>query len=91
MIGSRNPGATFRAVVPEGTIGERIGWLAELSGCPPPQGPTLLAEMAGDPVAAIGILDGHAVSDPARSTFALRMRLRLLRLQLRLVIAIHGL
>jgi hypothetical protein len=50
----------------------------------------LLAEVQGDPVAAIGIFDGHAISDPGRSTLALRMLLHLLRLQLRLTVAVYG-
>jgi hypothetical protein len=50
----------------------------------------LLAEVEGDPVAAIGIFDGHAISDPGRSTSALLIHLRLLRLQLRLTVAVWG-
>jgi hypothetical protein len=51
----------------------------------------LLAEVEGDPVAAIGIFDRHTISDPSRPTSWLWMRLHLLRLQLRLIVAIHGL
>jgi hypothetical protein len=64
--------------------------LAALSRGPVPQGPVLLAEVDGDPVAAIGIFDGRPVADPARSTFAQRRRLQLERLFLRMVIAIGG-
>jgi hypothetical protein len=82
--------ATIRGAVAEGADGERINRLAALTGSHPPEGPMLLAEVEGDPVAAIGILDGHAISDPRRSTFALRIRLRLLRHQLRVIVAVTG-
>ena len=81
----------IRGAVADGADGERIHRLADLAGSRAPEGALLLAEVQGDPVAAIGIFDGHTISDPRRATFALRMRLQLLRLQLRLVIAIHGL
>jgi hypothetical protein len=64
--------------------------LAELAGTRPPEGAVPLAEVDSDPVAAIGIFDGHTISDPARSTLALRMRLRLLRLPLRVIATIYG-
>jgi hypothetical protein len=82
---------TFRGSLGEGADGARIGHLAALSASPPPQGVVLLAEVEGEPVAAIGLFDGHAVSDPARAGFATRIRLHLLRLQLRLTVAVHGL
>jgi hypothetical protein len=87
-FGSR---ATFRGSLGEGADGPRIDRLAALSATRPPEGMVLLAEVEGEPVAAIGLFDGHAVSDPARAGFAVRMRLYLLRLQLRVVVAIHGL
>ena len=82
--------ATIRGVLADGADGERINRLAALTDTHPPEGAVLLAEVEGDPVAAIGIFDGHAISDPYRSTFALRMRLQLLRLQLRLIVAVYG-
>ena len=82
--------ATIRGAVAEGADGERITRLAALTGSDPPEGPILLVEVQGDPVAGIGIFDGHAISDPRRSTFAQRMRLRLLRLELRLIVAVTG-
>jgi hypothetical protein len=82
--------ATIRGAVADGADRERINRLAALAGSHPPEGPILLSEVEGDPVAAIGIFDAHAISDPRRSTFALRMRLRLLRHQLRLIVAVTG-
>jgi hypothetical protein len=82
--------ATFRGSLGEGADGERINRLAAFTGSPVPEGVVLLAEVEGEPVAAIGIFDGHAVADPVRATFALRLRLYLLRLQLRLIVAVRG-
>jgi hypothetical protein len=62
-----------------------------LSTSEPPRGAVLVAEVEGEPVAAIGLFDGHEVSDPARSNLAVRMRLHLVRIPLRLIVAIHGL
>jgi hypothetical protein len=81
---------TIRGAVADGDGGDRIKRLAAITGSHPPEGAMLLAEVEGDPVAAIGIFDGHAISDPRRSTFALRLRLRLLRLQVRLTAAVYG-
>jgi hypothetical protein len=83
--------ATIRGAVADGADGERINRLAALAASRPPEGMVLLAEVDGDPVAAIGLFDGHAISDPGRSTLALRVRLRLLRLPLRLLVAVTGL
>jgi hypothetical protein len=91
MIGSSFMRATFRGSIGEGADAERIERLAGLSDSRPPEGVVLLAEVDGDPVAAVGLFDGRAVSDPARASFAVRIRLRLLRLQLRLIVGVHGL
>jgi hypothetical protein len=50
----------------------------------------LLAEVDGDPIAAIGIFGGHAIIDPARSTRMLRIRMHLLRLQIRLLVTVYA-
>jgi hypothetical protein len=81
----------IRGVVAEGADGERIDRLAALADSRPPEGAILVAEEDGELVAAIGVFDGHAISDPARSSLGLRLRLHLLRLGVRLVVAISGL
>jgi len=83
--------AKIRGALVDGADAERINRLAALAGSRAPEGAVLLAEVEGDPVAAIGIFDRHAISDPRRTTFWLRMRLHLLRLQLRAVVAVRGL
>jgi hypothetical protein len=91
MIRSLTTRATFRGSLGEGADGQRICRLATLSAGQPPEGVVLLAEVEGEPVAAIGLFDGREVSDPARSSLPTRIRLHLLRLQVRLTVAVHGL
>ena len=83
--------ATIRGALADSADGERLDRLAALTGSRTPEGAVLLAEIHGDPVAAIGLFDRHAIADPDRATLALRTRLHLVRLGLRLVVAIHGL
>ncbi len=77
--------ASIRASLGEGTDGEAIRRLAALDNSAPLQGAVVLAEVCGEPIAAVGIADGRAVADPARSTPALLRNLRLQRLQVRLI------
>jgi hypothetical protein len=81
---------TLRGSMGEGPDAEALRRLAALSQRPRPQGAVLLAEADGEPIAAIGLFDGRAVADPARSTFALRTRLQLERLFLRLMVTVGG-
>ena len=81
---------TIRGAVAEGADGERLTRLAAIAGTRPPEGAVLLAEADGDPVAAVGIFDRHSIADPCRSTLALRLQLRLLRLPLRLLATVVG-
>jgi hypothetical protein len=79
---------TLRGSMGEGSDADALRRLAALSQSRPPQGAVLMAEADGQPIAAIGIFDGRAVADPTRSTFALRTRLHLERLFLRLMAAV---
>ena len=90
MIGLPVTRPTFRGSLGDGDDADRIHRLAALAASPPPEGVVLLAEVEGEPVAAIGLFDRRTVADPARSNLGLRMRLHLLRLQLRLVVAVRG-
>jgi hypothetical protein len=82
--------ATIRGALADGGDAERLNRLAALAGSTAPEGVVLLAEVEGDAVAAIGIFDGHTISDPGRSTLALRIRLHVRRLELRLIMAMCG-
>jgi hypothetical protein len=90
MTGSSTVCLRFRGSLGEASDAEQIRRLAALSARRAPEGAVLLAELGGEPVAAIGVFDGHAVADPARSSFALKLRLHLLRLQVRLIAAVRG-
>ncbi|HEX3689518.1 MAG TPA: hypothetical protein VHV28_07470 [Solirubrobacteraceae bacterium] len=83
--------ASIRASLGEGTDGESIRRLARLTEAEPPEGAVVLAEIHGEPVAAVGIADGRAVSDPARTTAALLRHLRLPSVQVRVIGSIRGL
>lgn len=82
--------ASIRASLGEGIDGESIRRLARLSEAEPPEGAVVLAEIRGEPVAAVGIADGRAVADPARSTPALVRHLRLNNVQVRVIGSIWG-
>jgi hypothetical protein len=90
MIGSSIIRATFRGSLREGADGERIDRLAASSATRPPEGVVLLAELEGEPVAAVGLFDRHTVEDPPRSNLGLRMRLHLLRLQVLVIVSLRG-
>jgi hypothetical protein len=82
--------ATIRASLGEGGDGQSVRRLASIANAAPPEGAVVLAEVDGDPVAAVGIADGRAVADPSRSTSALITQLRLYGLQVRLIGSIWG-
>ena len=90
MIGSSIMRARVRGSIGEGPDAARIDRLATLSGSRPPEGLVLLAELEGEPVAAVGLFDRHTVADPARSNLPLRMRLHLLRLGLLVIVSVRG-
>jgi hypothetical protein len=50
----------------------------------------MLAELDGQPVAAIGIADGTTVADPARSTPDITILLRMRRIEARVLAALGG-
>jgi hypothetical protein len=83
-------GTRLRGVVAEGADREAISQLAARFGSAPPEGAVLAAEVNGKLIAAIGIADGHAIIDHARTSLALRARLHLERLYVRLVFALGG-
>jgi hypothetical protein len=50
----------------------------------------MLAELDGEPVAAVAIADGATVADPARSTPAITTLLNMRRIEARLLAAVWG-
>jgi hypothetical protein len=72
---------TIRHATPDDA--DALTRLAELDSSRPPRGVVLLAEVAGEPWAAISLDDHHAVADPFRPTgelvFMLVERARQLR------------
>ena len=69
---------------------EALRRLAALGDGSPPQGLLALAELAGEPVAAVGLADGRTVADRSRAGAALLAVLQLHRLEVRLIGAIWG-
>jgi len=84
------PAESIRAVDVDGRDVVVVQRLAALSGRKPPNGPVLLAELAGDPVAAIGIFDGDVITNRSRFDLGLRLRLHLDRVFVLAVIAVIG-
>jgi hypothetical protein len=80
----------IRVVTVEGSDGEALDHLAALSGGKPPSGAALVAELAGDPVAAIGLFDGHVVADRSRADLRLRLRLHRDRLFVFAMVTVIG-
>jgi hypothetical protein len=70
-----------RLALADDADGDAIRRLASLAGSAPPDGPVLLAEVDGDPVAALGL----AVAHPSRSHPAVVTYLHLRRLEARLI------
>ena len=64
--------------------------LAEIDAHDAPNGPALLAELDGEPVAAIGFVDGRTVADPHRATPSLLTLLRMRRLETRAIAFVFG-
>jgi hypothetical protein len=81
---------TFRGSFADEPDADAIRCLACDRTGPLPEGPVLFAEIDGHPIAVIGIADGRTVSDPDRATAAVRTRLRLEWLYVRLVLTVWG-
>jgi hypothetical protein len=67
-----------------------IDRLACEAGTASPEGAVMLAEIDGEPVAAVSFADGRAVSHPFRSHPAILQYLRLRRLEAYLIGSIWG-
>ncbi len=69
---------------------ESIRRLASLEDAEPPRGPVMLAELQGEPVAAVGLADGTTVADRSRVSSWMLTLLTLRRLETRAIVAVWG-
>jgi hypothetical protein len=81
----RDPGGDAVTIRRAGADDERaLQRLADLDSTRVPDGPILMAEIAGQPVAAISVLSGESFADPFILTLELRRLLELRASQLHL-------
>lgn len=64
--------------------------LAELVHDKPPSDPVMLAEIDGEPVAAVSLVDGATVEDPRRSSPGMLTLLRMRRWECKLIVSVFG-
>jgi hypothetical protein len=69
---------------------EPVRRLAELHGAPAPEGLVAIADVGGEPVAAVGFADGRAIADPERSSPAIITLLQMHRWALRAIVTVWG-
>jgi hypothetical protein len=69
---------------------EPVRRLAERHGGPPPEGLVAIADIGGEPVAAVGFADGRAIADPERSSPAIITLLQMHRWALRAIVTVWG-
>ena len=68
---------TLRMTTGETDLG--VARIAELDSASPPRGPVIVAEVDGEPRAALSLTDGSVVADPFHPTAALVEMLRIRR------------
>jgi hypothetical protein len=85
-----SPEVTVRVGLSDDGDGEAICRLAALHGSAPPQGLVAIADVGGEPVAAVGFADGRAVADPDRSSPAIIALLQMHRVALRVIVTVWG-
>jgi hypothetical protein len=81
---------TIRVGLTDDADGESIRRLASVDGDAPPQGLVAIADVGGEPVAAVGFADGRAVADPERSTPSILALLHMHRWTLRAIVTVWG-
>ncbi|HEY7630648.1 MAG TPA: hypothetical protein VH817_08105 [Thermoleophilaceae bacterium] len=87
---TQEPELTIRLAAGDACDDASIRRLADLDREEPPDGPALLAELDGEPVAAIGFDDGHTVADRRRASSSLLTLLHLRRLETRAIAFVFG-
>jgi hypothetical protein len=81
---------SIRLSTPEDDESGSVELLAASSGVIAPSGPVMLAEIDGEPVAALALTDGSALEDPGRSDASILTLLRLRRWEFKLITAVFG-
>jgi hypothetical protein len=81
---------SIRLSTPEDDGSGSIDLLAARSGGSALSGPVMLAEIDGEPVAALALTDGTALEDPCRSDASILTLLRLRRWEFKLITAVFG-
>jgi hypothetical protein len=69
---------------------EPVRRFAERHGARPPEGLVAIADVGGEPVAAVGFADGRAIADPERSSPAIITLLQMHRWALRAIVTVWG-
>jgi hypothetical protein len=81
---------TVRVAHSDEAPSEAIRRLAALHGAPAPEGLVAIAEVGGEPVAAVDFAGGRTVADPERSTPEILALLHVHRLALRAIVTVWG-
>ncbi len=90
MSASTASTTTLRLSPAEGADRKSVSRLASLGRSTPPDGPVVLAEVDGEPVAALGLADGDMVADPRRTSASIVFLLHLRRLETCLIGSVWG-
>jgi hypothetical protein len=81
---------TIRVGLTDDADGDAIRRLAPVDGGAPPEGLVAIADVGGEPVAAVGFADGRAAADPERSTPSILALLHMHRWTLRAIVTVWG-
>jgi hypothetical protein len=82
------PRPTLSIRISDETDTDAVRGLAARAATDAPQGPVVLAEVDGEPIAAVALADGTPIEDPSLSTPALLAVLRVHRLEARFLGAV---
>jgi hypothetical protein len=90
MAAEQQPAVTFRVALADDDGGVAMRRLAARDGGRAPKGLVAIADVDGEPVAAVGFADAHAVADPERAGPSVVAMLHLQRVALLAIGAIWG-
>jgi hypothetical protein len=81
---------TIRVALTDDGDSETLRRLEPVDGGAAPQGLVAIADLGGEPVAAVGFADGRAVADPQRSSPSILALLHMHRWTLRAIVTVWG-